>query len=92
MPRVLCYILHMVAYKILIIAISRSTFYIKYLVWELLDIASGIFFSSVKYNCWKIITFTKHTFFFSVVNYIDINTCIFYVMDTNAGISLTNFP
>jgi len=82
----------MVAYKILIITIPRSTFYIKYLVWELLDIASGIFFSFVKYNCWKNNYFYKaHIFSLLSIMY-DINTCIFYIMDTNAGISLTNFP
>jgi hypothetical protein len=82
----------MVACKILIIAIPRSTFYIKYLVWELLDIASGIFFSPVKYNCRKNNYFHKAQVFSLLSIMYDINTCIFYIMGTNAGINLTNFP
>ena len=80
------------SYKILIIAKPRSTSYMKYLFLELLDISSGIFFSSVKYNCWKSNYFHKaHVFSLLSIMY-DVNTCIFYIMDTNVGISLTNFP
>jgi len=80
------------AYKLLIIAIPKNTFYIKYLVWELLEIASGIFFSFAKYNCWKNNYFHKAQFFPLLSIMYDINTCIFYIMDTNTAISLTNFP